>query len=500
MDNRLLFPAIITNIDDPLMIGRVRAEIESDRNDAILKSISDPPFNIKKDIWGDRDPFIFKPLLPYYYNMPLAVGERVLVVFSNKDFKFDNQYFIQSDFTSPMRVNFNSATEARITTGSGRRFKTNLSLKNLDGTYRKNKTKGIFVEPQDNGVIGRGSADVIVKENDVLIRSGKYKGQLDPREFPNPNINRSFVQVSQFNTRKIILPPVEFEFEMEKFLTTKFLIEWVIQNPDSTSTFNGVVNLYSLKQNERVAINKLDINSLVDDLKVIRTRTSFSGLNKEKTIAFINNFILNCDKFINLDNGSQLFFPNEVKYPIFFRPGFATLVRLNGSFGKVIPQNLVDIYDNIKFDKFAPASGYGFIYSKGSTKVPTLKETAEITQTQIINEDNSATLIGADEIYFLSHKSDVVPNKNKVDLTGSLYGIEQDKIIDNILPNTSSMVRGEELLELINLIVRFLITHAHPFPGLAPVSVTEDGSTINGLLNELSLATKKILNKKIRMN
>jgi hypothetical protein len=255
-----------------------------------------------------------------------------------------------------------------------------------------------------------------------------------------------------------------------------------------------------LKPNERVAINKLDINSLVDDLKVIRTRTSFTGLNKEKTIAFINNFILNCDKFINLDNGSQLFFPNEVKYPIFFRPGFATVVRLNGSFGKVIPQNLVDIYDNIKFDKFAPASGYGFIYSKGSTKIPTLKETAEITQTQIINEDNSATLIGADEIYFLSHKSDVVPNKNKVDLTGSLYGIEQDKIIDNILPNTSSLVRGEELLELINLIVRFLITHAHPFPGLPPVSVTEDGSTINNLLSELSLATKKILNKKIRMN
>jgi hypothetical protein len=113
MDNRILFPAIITNIDDPLMIGRVRAEIESDRNDAILKSITDPPFNINKDIWGDQDPFIFKPLLPYYYNMPLAVGERILVIFANKDYKFDNQYFIQSDFTSPMRVTFNSATRGK---------------------------------------------------------------------------------------------------------------------------------------------------------------------------------------------------------------------------------------------------------------------------------------------------------------------------------------------------------------------------------------------------
>ena len=500
MDNRILFPATITHIEDPDMIGRVRAEIDSDRNDAILNSITDPPFNVNVDMWGDRDPFIFKPLLPYYINAPIEVGERVLVIFANKDFKFDNQYFIQADFTSPMRNNLTSATEARIKTGSGRRFTKGLSLKNLDGTYRKSKTKGLFVEPKDNGIIGRGSSDIIVKENDVLLRSGKYKGQLNPREFPTPNENRAFVQVSQYDTRKVVLPPAELEFTKSKILSTKFLIEWIIQNPDSTEKFNGVINLYSLNQNERVAIDKLTVNSSIDDLKSIRARTSFNQLTKVEIVAFINNFISNCDNLLKLDDGTQLFLPNEIKYPIFFRPGFATQIRLTGGFGKLPPQNLVDIYNQIKFNKFEKQGGYGFIYSKGSTKPPRLDQVVDVIQSQILDEINTSTLIGADEIYILSHESEPAPNKRKIELNESLYGIEQDKIIDNIYPNTSSSVRGEELLELINLIVRFLITHAHPFPGLPPVSVTEDGSTINNLLNELSLATKKILSKKIRIN
>ena len=156
MDNRILFPAHVTHVDDPLMIGRIRAQLDSDRNMDVYSSITDPPFNLLTDIWGDRDPFIFKPLLPYYVSQTPQVGEMVLIIFSNKDYKFDNQYYIQSDFSSPMRVSLNSEIESRITTGSGRRFKRNLNLKNLDGTYRKESTRGIFPEPGDNAIIGRG--------------------------------------------------------------------------------------------------------------------------------------------------------------------------------------------------------------------------------------------------------------------------------------------------------------------------------------------------------
>ena len=62
------------------------------------------------------------------------------------------------------------------------------------------------------------------------------------------------------------------------------------------------------------------------------------------------------------------------------------------------------------------------------------------------------------------------------------------------------MVRGEELLELINLIVRYLVTHTHAYPGLPPVPVTQDGTTVDNILTELQQAVKKILNQNIRLN
>jgi hypothetical protein len=81
-----------------------------------------------------------------------------------------------------------------------------------------------------------------------------------------------------------------------------------------------------------------------------------------------------------------------------------------------------------------------------------------------------------------------------------LYGISGSTYFDDIIPNTSSMVRGEELLELINLIVRFLVTHTHAYPGLPPVPVTQDGSNVTDLLTELQNAAKKVLNSNIRLN
>jgi hypothetical protein len=102
---------------------------------------------------------------------------------------------------------------------------------------------------------------------------------------------------------------------------------------------------------------------------------------------------------------------------------------------------------------------------------------------------------GADTVYLLSHKS----NK-PVDLEGTIYGITQQDIVDKVLPFTSSMVRGEELIDLLNLIVRFLVAHVHPVPGTPPVPVATDGTQSTQILFELQNAVNKILNPNIRIN
>jgi hypothetical protein len=62
------------------------------------------------------------------------------------------------------------------------------------------------------------------------------------------------------------------------------------------------------------------------------------------------------------------------------------------------------------------------------------------------------------------------------------------------------MVRGEELISLIGLIVGFLTSHVHPYPGLPPVPVAQDGTRSDEILSELQQAYEKILNQYIRIN
>jgi hypothetical protein len=84
-------------------------------------------------------------------------------------------------------------------------------------------------------------------------------------------------------------------------------------------------------------------------------------------------------------------------------------------------------------------------------------------------------------------------------MDNTLYGIDVEKQAE-LKEQTASLVRGEQLMELIDLIVRFLVTHTHAYPGLPPVPVTQDGSSVSKILEELQNAANKILNSNIRLN
>ena len=103
---------------------------------------------------------------------------------------------------------------------------------------------------------------------------------------------------------------------------------------------------------------------------------------------------------------------------------------------------------------------------------------------------------GADTVFLLSSKS----NKNVDYLQNSIYGFSQIDLQEKILPNTSSSVRGEELIELLNLIVRYLVAHVHALPGTAPVPVARDGTSATEILFQLQNAANKVLNPNIRIN
>jgi hypothetical protein len=139
------------------------------------------------------------------------------------------------------------------------------------------------------------------------------------------------------------------------------------------------------------------------------------------------------------------------------------------------------------------------IYAQDKVGTPLNFKSTNVIQTTYSNEPTTYGALGSDYLFLLSHNSQI-PGKGKINFNDTLYGISLDKFVDEILPKTSSLVRGEELLDLINLIVRFLLTHTHAYPGLAPVSITQDGSNVQDILTELQNASTKILNRNIRLN
>ena len=509
-NNSIFFQCRVLNTEDPMMLGRIRGVRLIDNYDDILKSITSPPWNEEKDIWTSRDPFIFNALLPYFvYSVP-KVDELVQVIYVNKDFQYQNQYYVQNTFSSPTATFKEFYFGGNKFTGTGMQIKNPKPLKNQDGTFTDQSVhKGVFPQPGDNALLGRGSADVVVKQDEVLIRAGKFKGeQLQPNVIPVANQQRGFLQLSKFQSVLQNLEPKVYYELQENVLLTKYLIEWAIINPENTQDkFTGSVYLYQLKPDVSVNSKNISVDSVIpENLKKLVATENFSQLSKIQVIKFVNNFIKTCNETDTTRSGVKLFSDNSAtnKFPIYYRPNTIMYSKLNPSTplgsGATSTEisNISDIYKGVKLNP-ALIGGYGLIYAKGKVGIPknVIKKIAK--QQKYINQESSYGALGSDTLFLVSHNSQI-PGKGKINFDDTLYGITPEKFANEFLPKTSSMVRGEELLELINLIVRFLVTHTHAYPGLPPVPVTQDGSNTQAILTELQNAVNKILSKNIRLN
>ena len=509
-NNSIFFQCRVLNTEDPMMLGRIRGVRLIDNYDDILKSITSPPWNEEKDIWTSRDPFIFNALLPYFvYSVP-KVDELVQVIYVNKDFQYQNQYYVQNTFSSPTATFKEFYFGGNKFTGTGMQIKNPKPLKNQDGTFTDQSVhKGVFPQPGDNALLGRGSADVVVKQDEVLIRAGKFKGeQLQPNVIPVANQQRGFLQLSKFQSiLQNLEPKVYFELQ-ENVLLTKYLIEWAVINPENTQyKFTGSVYLYQLKPDVSVNSKNISVDSVIpENLKKLVATENFSQLSKIQVIKFINNFIKTCNETDTTRSGVKLFSDNSAtnKFPIYYRPNTIMYSKLNPSTplgsGATSTEisNISDIYKGVKLNP-ALIGGYGLIYAKGKVGIPKNAVKRVAKQQKYINQESSYGALGSDTLFLVSHNSQI-PGKGKINFDDTLYGITPEKFANEFLPKTSSMVRGEELLELINLIVRFLVTHTHAYPGLPPVPVTQDGSNTQAILTELQNAVNKILSKNIRLN
>ena len=506
----IFYQCTVLNNQDPLMLGRVRARINIINYPDVLASITSPKWNEETDIWTERDPLVFYPLLPYFVYQVPKEGELIQVMFVNPDFKYQNQYYVQSNFFS-VNSAFNTLNSGGAKfTGTGMQFKGPKNIKNQNGTWpAKNVLKGVYPEPGDNALLGRGSTDVILKENDVLVRAGKYSQTPQSNLNTPPNNNRAFLQLSIFDRSKTSESKKKEITTKPITLFVKHLIEWVIINPENTqNSFTGTIYLYSLKQSTSTDTKNIQVSTKIPESnKFLIYKEDFTALPFQEAVNRINNFIKNCNDKNVANNGRQLFSDSQNKFPIYFRPNeFVYNLLSDSSPATPIQQDIKDnltLFNNrIKLlqseETSSSDSQFGLIWKKDSVGLPIQTDVVEYTASEFQSVPKTYSVLGGQEIYFLSQ--DAQGDKERINFADTIYGIPLSAFTDDIRAKTSSTVRGEELLELINLIVRFLLTHTHAYPGLPPVEITEDGISSEDILTEIQKAATKILNNNIRLN
>lgn len=507
----IFYQCTVLNNEDPLMLGRVRARINIINYPDVLASISSPKWNEEKDIWTERDPLVFYPLLPYFVYQVPKVGELIQVIFVNPEFKYQNQYYVQSNFFSVTSAfDTNNSGGAKFT-GTGMQFKPPRNIKNQNGTWpAKSPLRGVYPEPGDNAILGRGSADMVVKETDLLLRAGKYTQQPQSNLDTPPNDNRAFLQLSIFDRTKVSDEIQKQITNKPITLSVKHLIEWVILNPENTvDRFTGSVYLYSLKETVETNTNNIQVSTEIPEgNKFLIYKQDFQALPFQEALNLINSFIRQCNDKNIASNGQKLFSDNQNKFPIFFRPAkFNYEIISNANPANPIQQTMKDnlsLFNNRI--KLLPAdevstqdSQFGLIWKKSTVGLPIQSEIVNIVVPKYDTRPKTYSVLGGQEIYLLSQGSQI-DGKGKINFANSIYGLPLSAFTDDIQSKTSSLVRGEELMELINLIVRFLLSHTHAYPGLPPVPVTQDGTSAQDILTELQNAANKILNSNIRLN
>lgn len=310
----------------------------------------------------------------------------------------------------------------------------------------------------------------------------------------NPNID--------FNMSLSLLPNTNTQGQSQIYMASEV---------DLKTTFLFTSSIlkahFSLSQDKATdQINKIiqsfDQNDLVDVMKPISGTTGtnnphygFSPVNKS-----------NLEKKINVSGLKN--------HPIYFRPGPNLIEFLLKNDSNDVAFSTYGFFGNqpvfdsvrdsvIKFTETiflegVKTKGYGMAFSSKPDKREVPKEEKETTK-KIFNfttGQQGYVTIGSENVYILSHKSTEL---GRIELKNN-YGISQVQYVDDIDNKTNSLVRGEKLLELLEMLVEFTVSHTHAFPGLAPVPTSHGGTTSQEILNKLLKAYDEVLNKNIRIN
>ena len=142
--------------------------------------------------------------------------------------------------------------------------------------------------------------------------------------------------------------------------------------------------------------------------------------------------------------------------------------------------------------------GYGLALTSEKREVKVESSTEMVKKLKLQGGKQGFVTIGSDKIYIFSHEA---TDLGYINLSDTSYGVSQEKLITDIDGKTNSIVRGEELLKLLEKIVDFIEGHTHDYHAHTCCPQAKGNAcNIPEIRTILAEAPIKVLNQNIRIN
>lgn len=502
----------IDNVD-PKGMGRIRVKRYNDMGGQIENAIDYEP-------WSERDLFIASPFLPTNINFIPEINQSVKIITYNTDKSTVNVEYIAGPFTTMYDYNSQTFSQQVTNTTYGNSVKIKPNIRNTSGQYVNTKSENVFANETDYAIYGKFGSDILFTENGLQLRGGKLlsKGAASDLnrqtmvDFPLLAKKSSRIYLKKF-PKKMTLESKVVKKNVVENKDLSFIIEYDVSDVSPSEESPANINFYLYKVTnpngdvfktnnftEFTSVPNGAVKLLNKDNSTSTPTFQITGVTymgdiyreiRDKLYTMHEKGLNDLDFLYELTN-----LPEDI-HPFYFRPTNDFKNRSYNTSGDTL--NRTTIFRNINIRRIGPASG--LIWSKEKARIET-KEIETVEEFVKIDQNSPEQTFGAitaDKFYILS--TDLGENETStpvpfLDLDG--YDFKQDDYINLIEPNTYSTVRGENLLAVLEAIIKVLYSHVHN--PLMPISGQSDYQDGNSLLQLVKTLENDILNKSIRIN
>jgi len=130
---QIIYKGQCIDSNDPMRLGRIRAILKTENQSD--REIANENYGKKTyRNWDERDPFVFKPLLPFFINTPPKKDEYVHLFYNNISRKGDkDKFYIGGVYSSPTTSEYERYDSAVTNFDEGSRNKPFANLLNDEG-------------------------------------------------------------------------------------------------------------------------------------------------------------------------------------------------------------------------------------------------------------------------------------------------------------------------------------------------------------------------------